>query len=258
MTPRNSGSSSCSSGKHASTIAKRRAKGYGIISDILLILDQIYDSERRIKIGLELQQAWFVNAMLVNVEVWHNVLKKKDIKVFIKKDNYLVRKIIDSHSKVPKELLFLETGAIPLEYILASRRLNYLHTIVTRDDKQLTKRIYNAQKHDPTKGDWIHHINEDKELLEFTMDEDEIKSTTSKEFKHIVKKSVRNAVLGSLKEIQSGHTKGSTIQYDKLATQPYLNSSCFSKQERSTLFNLRAETQNGFKACFSSIYKKTT
>ena len=64
-----------------------------------------------------------------------------------------------------------------------------------------------------------------------------------------------NAVLGSLKEIQSGHTKGSTIQYDKLATQPYLNSSCFSKQERSTLFNLRAETQNVFKACFSSIYK---
>ena len=45
-------------------------------------------------------------------------------------DNYLVRKIIDSHSKVPKELLFLEAGAIPLEYILASQRLNYLHTIV--------------------------------------------------------------------------------------------------------------------------------
>ena len=66
----------CSSGKLASTIAKRRAKGYGIISDILLILDQIYDSERRIKVGLELRQAWFVNAMLVNVEVWHNVLKK--------------------------------------------------------------------------------------------------------------------------------------------------------------------------------------
>ena len=56
-------------------------------------------------------------------------------------DNYLVRKIIDSYSKVPKELLFLETGAIPLEYILASRRLNYLHTIVTRDDEELTKRI---------------------------------------------------------------------------------------------------------------------
>ena len=28
-------------GKHANTIAKRRARGYGIISDILLVLEKI-------------------------------------------------------------------------------------------------------------------------------------------------------------------------------------------------------------------------
>ena len=78
-------------GKHASTVAKRRARGYVIISDILLILEQLYDSERRIKVGLELRQAWFVNSMLLNVEAWHNVLKK-DISTFTNMDKYLVQK----------------------------------------------------------------------------------------------------------------------------------------------------------------------
>ena len=81
------------SAKHASTISKRRAKGFGIVSDIILILDIIPDSKRRIEMGLLLRQAWFVNAMLVNMEAWHNVLIK-DTNVFTKLDHYLMKKII--------------------------------------------------------------------------------------------------------------------------------------------------------------------
>ena len=117
-------------GKHAGTVAKRRARGYGIISDILLVLEQIYDSERRIKVGLELRQAWFVNSLL-----------KKDISM----DQYLVRKIINCHSKAPIEMLYLETGTTPVEYILASRRLNYLHTVLTRNNRELTHFSYTQQ-----------------------------------------------------------------------------------------------------------------
>ena len=36
------------SGKHASILYMGRAKGYGIISDILMILEQIFDSKRKI------------------------------------------------------------------------------------------------------------------------------------------------------------------------------------------------------------------
>ena len=65
--------------KHATTVSKRRDKGFGIISDIIQILNHIKDSKRRIRVGLQLIQAWFVNALLVNVEAWHNVLKKTHI-----------------------------------------------------------------------------------------------------------------------------------------------------------------------------------
>ena len=138
--------------KHATTVSRRRAKGFGIISDIIQILDHIKDSKRRIKIGLQLRQAWFVNSLLVNVEAWHNVLKK-DTDVFTNLDNYLMKQIIGAQSKVPTEILYLETAAIPIQYILASRRANFLHNILKREPSELVKRVYVAQKANPTKGD---------------------------------------------------------------------------------------------------------
>ena len=57
------------------------------------ILEHINDSKRRIKVGLHLRQAWFINALLVNVEAWHNVLKK-DTDIFTNLDNYLMKQII--------------------------------------------------------------------------------------------------------------------------------------------------------------------
>ena len=59
-------------GKHSSTIAKRGVRGYDNISGILFI----YDSERRVQVGLELRQSWFKNSMLPNAEAWHNLLNK--------------------------------------------------------------------------------------------------------------------------------------------------------------------------------------
>ena len=75
--------------KHATTVSRRRARGFGIISDIMQIIDHIKDSKRRIKVGLHLRQAWFINSLLVNVEAWHNVLKK-DTDIFTNLDNYLM------------------------------------------------------------------------------------------------------------------------------------------------------------------------
>ena len=78
--------------KHATTVS-RRARGFGIISNIMQIGEHIKDSKRRIKVGLHLRQAWFINSLLVNVEDWHNVLKK-DTNIFINLDKNLTKKII--------------------------------------------------------------------------------------------------------------------------------------------------------------------
>ena len=126
--------------KNAATISRRRAKGYGIISDIMYILDAIPNGKRRINVGLQLRQSWFLNSLLLNMETWHNV-QDSDLKVFMKLDQYLLRKIIGAQSKVPIEFLYLETSAIPVDFVLSSRRLNFLQTVLAQNDTEMTKRI---------------------------------------------------------------------------------------------------------------------
>ena len=94
-----------------------------------------------------------------------------------KLDQYLLRKIIGAHSKVPVEFLYLETSTTPLNSILKSRRINYLHTILGRSDLELTRKIYNAQKQDPIKGDWVTLVKEDLKLVNIHLSDKEISET---------------------------------------------------------------------------------
>ena len=68
---------------------------------------------------------------------------------------------MNAHAKVPKEALFLEIGEIPIKFIWASRRLMFLQTILKRDIDEITRRVYEAQKDDPVKGDFVELVKED-------------------------------------------------------------------------------------------------
>ena len=62
-------------------------------------------------------------------------------------DGSVMRFILGAHSKSPSEMLYLET--VPLRCIIMIRRILYFQTVVTRDDQELTKRVYDGQKNDP-------------------------------------------------------------------------------------------------------------
>ena len=67
----------------------------------------------------------------------------------------MLRTIFKSHSKTSSAFLHLETGTIPIKYILASRRLNYLYNIIKRKENEVLLRVYNAQKEKALKGDFV-------------------------------------------------------------------------------------------------------
>ena len=62
------------SAKNVKTLSKRRARGYAILSDIIYIIESIPNGKRKIKVGLELRQSWFLNSILLNMETWHNIV----------------------------------------------------------------------------------------------------------------------------------------------------------------------------------------
>ena len=81
-----------------------------------------------------------MNRILFNSEIWYNV-KEEEEKKLSKVDEYLLRSILGAPSKTPKEALFLETGCIPIQFILKMRRAMYLHHILKRPPGELIRKF---------------------------------------------------------------------------------------------------------------------
>ena len=71
---------------------------------------------------------------------------RSEIKDIEKVDQYLIRQLLKGHSKTAIEMLFLETGVIPIIYIIMSRRLSYLKHYLNLNDHELISKVYQAQK----------------------------------------------------------------------------------------------------------------
>jgi hypothetical protein len=148
------------SGTIQATINQRRSKGDGIVSEIISIINEIPLGEHKMHVALKLREAMLINGILYNSEAWHGVTSAQIAKLEAV-DESLLRNILKAHSKTAKEFLYLETGTIPIRWIVAQRRINYLKHILSRDDNELIKKVYLAQRENPTRGDFAKLVEKD-------------------------------------------------------------------------------------------------
>ena len=80
--------------------------------------------------------AIYLHTLLSNADSWYN-LTSKEITELESIDEMLLRKVLSAHSKTPLELLYLETGNVPIRFILKSRRLSFLHYLWNKEDDAL-------------------------------------------------------------------------------------------------------------------------
>ena len=78
-------------------------------------------------------------------------------------DHQILQAITGAPAKVPTEMLYLETAQITIKSVIYAITLLYFHTILTRHENKLTRRIYSAMKEAPLKDDWIHQVKKDME-----------------------------------------------------------------------------------------------
>ena len=244
--------------KVKATIDDRVGKGYGIVTEINTILEEIPLGRYRVEIGLKLREAMLINGLLFNSEAWHSV-EKDDIKRLEKIDELLLRSLMGSHQKTPIEFLYLETGSLPISHIISLRRMNYLRILLMRDDKELTKRILIEQQKNPTKGDFIELVKEDFMKIGKNFDktlEEFITHTQEKTYKKIIKNLVKSAALKLLINVQQKHTKVKHIKYDVLKCEKYLTSGIFSNEEITILSSMRSNTLRTIRCNFKNLYRE--
>ena len=192
------------------------------------------------QIGLHLRQAMLINGMLYNSEAWHGI-KESHINELQKVDNYLLRSIFKSHSKTSTAFMHLETGTLPIKFIIASRRINYLHNILKRNKNETLLRVFNAQKDNPLEGDFIKLVQNDFDLIGLKYDESFIKSMNKLRFKKYVKSKILLAAFNFLESEKLTKSKVKNIVYEKLKCQEYMTSKMFKNHEVELLCRLRSK-----------------
>ena len=242
--------------KTNANIEKRKSKGYGIVEEILTITNEIPLSHWKIKAGLLLRQAMLINGTLYNTEAWHNI-KTKDIIVMEEVDKALLRGLLSAHAKTPLEALYLETNCLPIRFILKSRRILYLHNILQKNESELIRRVYEAQKDDPTPGDFCELVKDDCIDIGLNLSDEDISKHKKKEFQKLVKKKVREAAFSHLIMRKNNHSKMKGLNYKTLKLQEYMSSPIFNSESRNLLFRLRTRTVSGVKSDFKGVYTDT-
>ena len=193
-------------GKIQPTIDERISKGYGIVSEILALIDQVPLGKYRLEMGLKLRQAMFINGILFNSEVWHGVTDDH-VRALEKVDEYLLRSLLQCHVKTLLEFLFLETGSVPIRHLISSLR---------RDDKEVTKGIFKEQQRNPCKGDYAKLIEKDFKEIGISYDEQYI---IGPNYKDDIKQNIAETAFIYLVNKQKGHSKVLDITYEKYATR---------------------------------------
>ena len=168
----------------------------------------------------------------------------------------LLRKIIKGHSKTPKEAFFLETGLLPIKFVAIKRRLMYLHTILSKPETELIRKVYEVQKSLPTSKDWYELVSEDRQNLGINLSDKQISDMKKDRFRTVVSKAVDAYALGCLNKAaaKNENSKAKNLVKQELAREKYLEDNRFSKSECELLFALRTKMIPGIKKNFSSQY----
>ena len=245
-------------GKSNSTVSDRIKRGYAIVAQILALLNDLPLGNLRVDVGLALRQAWLVNGILFNCEVWNTITAYQEEQL-MSIDKYLLRGILTAHAKTPIEFIYLEIGATPLSYVISARRMIYLQTILKRHMDELTRRVYECQKKNPTLGDWCEQVKEDFKKFELHMTDKHIADMDAITYKNIIKNTIRRAAFKDLEALKEKHSKVRENKYVGLKfPQEYLTDKTLTNQERSILFGLRSKTIRGIKLNFKNQYAENT
>ena len=164
------------------TIEDHRNKGWGKVSTIMGILEEVTLGSHRLEVGLMLRKSILVNSMLFSAEAWSGVTEKH-IKRLEVVDTALLCKLTGGHSKCGTEFHHLETGTLKIRHILTYLRIMYHHHILSRNESETIKKVYLKQKEEYLKGDWFQLLQKDFQFIGIEMNEDDIKSMSTTNYK---------------------------------------------------------------------------
>ena len=222
-------------------IKERCKKGHAAISQIKSMLSEINFGRFTIQTGLIFRDSIFMSKILLNSEVWHSVTKSQieELEVI---DRILLRNILNAHSRTGLEWIYADCGKFDVKTKIMIRRLMFLWHVLSRNNIELIRRIYNTQTIRNNTGDWVRLVESDKLELGISLTDEEIQAVSKNVFKNFVKKKATIYHLKKLNDMKAKHSKSKSLNCTKLIEAEYIQNSDFTTAEKRLLFKLRSQT----------------
>ena len=130
----------------------------------------------------------------------------------------------------------------------------YLHTIIQRDDTEITKQVVLAQKENGRKGDFYSQIKHDMDSIAITFEE--VAMSGMEQLKDSVTKKIETLAFDFLLSKAKEHSKVNEKSYTDCQGCLHYNDSRFTPEITNLLFKLRTRTYL-VKNNFRNHYKNT-
>ena len=210
-----------SDGTHTKNVQDRRNKGYGVIKQIVQILEATYFGKYHFEVAMVLRKSLFLSSLLLNSEAWVNYTEK-DIRILEQCDENLLSSILECESNSSNALKYLELGVIPIRFEIMKRKLLFLQYILKQGKDTMIYKILRAIEENPIKNDFVNKCKKYLELLKINITLDKIKNMTKLQLKKILKEKIQNEAFMYLRNQQAKQEKIKDIQYKELKMQDYL------------------------------------
>ena len=207
-------------GRNIKNIQARVNKGKGIIKRILEILEGIPFGKLYYQVAIILRNSLLVSSVLCNSEAWFNITQS-EFELIESVDLIFLRNLIGAPKTVPKEILFLELGVVPLREIVKQKRLNFLYYILSQEKESIIYRVFETQRRHQNKKDWVTSVEKDLEELELNISFEEIRKMTKYRWKNIVKNTVHKNAFFTLEAKKQTHSKVKDLEHIRLEMQDY-------------------------------------
>ena len=244
-------------GKNIKNIKARVARGKGIISRIVTILEGIFVGKFYFEVALMLRNSLLISSMLVNTEAWYNITKA-ELNLLETIDVQFLRSVLKAPKCTPTEMLYLELGCVPFRHLIIKRRIMFLHYILNENKNSMIYRFLMAQIRKQSKNDWISQVQNDLKKLDMNENLEVLKEMKKSKLKIKLDRLIRNSAFQELISKKETHSKVKNITHKKYEIQNYLkaNQTKITQEEAREIFKMRcmvSDVKGNFKWKYENV-----
>ena len=218
-------------------VITRCSKGNGKVNEIMGMLQEISFGPHYFKMALLFRNSILISSMLGSSEVLYG-LTNSHLEKLEQVDRIFFRRLFEVPNCTTIEAFYLETSAIPIRFLLMSRRLLYLWDILQKNKSELVRKVFDSQKMFTVRNDWVLQVQSDLEECEIFLTENEISKMKRISYKKLVSEKINLLSAQYLSSLKERHSKSVHLQYSK-EMQPYLRNESLSIECKKLMFRIK-------------------